>query len=95
MDGMAILAFVSSKVPQQIKENLRTYNNSGVQDVDVYIFHQASRLALDSLMVSLGIDKKKVFENLNTVGNTVSASIPIALKEAMIAGRVKAKDRTV
>ncbi|NUQ65434.1 MAG: hypothetical protein HUU20_23445 [Pirellulales bacterium] len=59
-------------------------------DVDLYVFHQASRLTLDSLAQLLRLRKERVFTNLAEVGNTVSASVPIALKDACSAGRIAA-----
>ena len=40
-------------------------------------------MTLDSLIKVLAIDKNKVFTNLTNKGNTVSASIPIAIKDAL------------
>ena len=88
MDGMGIFAFVNSKVPAQI-ENILSENQLAVDDIDLFVFHQASKLAIDSLTKILKIKKSKVFINLDKVGNTVSASIPIALKDAQIEGRIK------
>ena len=41
-----------------------------------------SKLVLDNLIRKIGLDRKKVINNIHLVGNTVSASIPIALKMA-------------
>ncbi len=82
MDGLGILAFVNSKVPKQIKSILEK-NELTVEDIDLFIFHQASKVALDSLVSLLKINPEKTFQNLSSVGNTVSASIPIALKDAL------------
>ena len=79
MDGMGILTFVNNKVPGQIRRVL-SRNSLTIEDIDLYIFHQASKMALDSLARLLRIRPDKVFRNLRDVGNTVSASIPIALK---------------
>lgn len=87
MDGMAILGFINSKVPAQIEELLGR-NHLTVDEIDQFIFHQASRLVLDSLIRLLEIKPEKVFVNLDRVGNTVSASIPIALKDAIDHGRI-------
>ncbi len=88
MDGMGIFAFVNSKVPKQINSLLND-NNFSIKDIDLFIFHQASKLAIDSLTKILKIDKNKVFTNIDYVGNTVSASIPIALKDATSGGKIK------
>ena len=88
MDGMGIFAFVNTKVPKQINSLLND-NNFSIKDIDLFIFHQASKLAIDSLTKILNIDKNKVFTNIDYVGNTVSASIPIALKDATSSGKIK------
>lgn len=82
MDGMEILQFVNSKIPKQVKEILARAKLA-INDIDLFIFHQASKLALDKLTDSLQINPKKVYRNLHRVGNTVSASIPMALKDAL------------
>tara|TARA_B100000579_G_scaffold238235_1_gene195350 strand:- start:2410 stop:3417 length:1008 start_codon:yes stop_codon:yes gene_type:complete len=92
MDGMGIFAFVNSKVPKQIKSILKK-NSLNLSDIDLFIFHQASKLAIDSLIKILKIDSKKVYINIDKVGNTVSASIPIALKDALSDGKIKDGDK--
>jgi len=88
MDGMGVLAFVNTKVPPQIRDVL-SRNQMTLDDIDLFVFHQASNLALDSLTRLMGIDSAKVFRNLEKIGNTVSASIPIALKQALELGRIQ------
>ena len=94
MDGMGILTFVNSKVPAQVRELLQR-NALESKDIDLFVFHQASKMALDSLARLLSIEETRMFSNLREIGNTVSASIPIALKDALDAGRVKRGDRVV
>lgn len=94
MDGMAILNFVNSRIPGQIKSLLES-NRLTVADIDLFVFHQASKMATDSLTRLLRIPPERVFLNLMDVGNTVSASIPIALKDAMIAGKCPPGSRVV
>ena len=92
MDGMGILAFVNSKVPKQIRSILAR-NKLTIEDIDLFIFHQASKIALDSLTRLLEINPEKIYRNLHEVGNTVSASIPIALEQAIGNARVFRGDR--
>jgi len=82
MDGLAILTFATGKVPQQAKELLKR-NQLTVSDIDLFVFHQASALVLDSLARLLRIPPERVFTNLEQLGNTVSSSIPIALHDAL------------
>jgi len=88
MDGMGILQFVSGRVPQQVRDILER-NKLKADDIDLFVFHQASRVALDTLTKQLRLDPKKVFSNLERTGNVVSASIPVAMKDAMGQGLIK------
>ena len=91
MDGLSVWAAINSKVPRQIKLLLHK-NNISINDIDHFFFHQASKMTLDSLIKVLKIDKDKVFINLTNKGNTVSASIPIAIKDALQENFVKRGD---
>lgn len=91
MNGFAVWKFISKTVPDQIN-SLLSKNNLTVNDIDFFGFHQASKLTLDSLTKALKIDNEKVYMNLDKVGNTVSASIPIALKDAELDGKLKKGD---
>ena len=92
MDGMGVWSFINSLVPKQIKSFLKS-NNLEISDIDLFVFHQASKMTLDSIIKMLKLDKDKVFINLNGLGNTVSASIPIALKDAMDQGKISKGDK--
>ena len=56
-------------------------NNLDVDDISQFFMHQASRIALDSLLEKMGIESKLAFSNIENIGNTVSSSIPILLKD--------------
>jgi 3-oxoacyl-[acyl-carrier-protein] synthase-3 len=88
MEGFAVWSFINSKVPRQIKDLLKR-NQLAMEEVDLFIFHQASLMTLESLVKVLNVNKNKVYINIRDMGNTVSASIPIALKDAMMEGKIK------
>ncbi len=94
MDGMAVWSFIQSTVPKQIKK-LLSRNSLEVGDIDQYVFHQASKLTLDSLTKALKLDPEKVFVDLATTGNLVSTSVPVALKKAIAAGRIAEGSRVL
>jgi len=87
MDGMGVLAFVAAAVPAQVRRILQR-NQLNVGDLDLVVFHQASKMALDTLARALAIPPERLFGNLSSIGNTVSASIPISLAQARAVGRV-------
>ena len=63
-----------------------------VSDLDLFVPHQANKRIIDAVGDSLGIPADKVFLNLEKYGNTSAASIPVALHEAVMAGRLKPGD---
>jgi len=64
---------------------------SGVskEDVDLVVPHQANLRIIDSLSKFLGVPSEKVVVNIDSYGNTSAATVPVALTEALEAGRVK------
>ena len=60
-----------------------------VEDVDVYVPHQANVRIIDHAVARLGIPEERVVMNVDRYGNTSSASIPLALADAVDDGRVK------
>jgi len=63
-----------------------------VEDVDLYVPHQANTRIIDHAVAKLGIPKERVVVNVDRYGNTSSASIPLALGEAVAQGRVNEGD---
>ena len=66
-----------------------------VNEIDLFIPHQANIRIIESARKDLKIDKDKVFTNLQKYGNTSAASIPLALCEAIEQGRVNTNDKLV
>ncbi len=94
MNGAGVMSVVNATVPRQVRSLLERMQMT-MDDIDLVIFHQASKMALDALNARLHIPAEKSFSNLRDVGNTVSASIPIAIREAMDLGRIKSGDRVL
>jgi len=92
MEGTSILTFLKKQVPICVKA-LLDKTGFTYDDISLFIFHQASGMALDFLEASLKLPKEKTYRNLDRVGNTVSASIPIAIRDAELEGRIKPGDR--
>jgi 3-oxoacyl-[acyl-carrier-protein] synthase-3 len=60
-----------------------------VEDVDVYVPHQANVRIIDHAARKLGFPEEKVVVNVDRYGNTSSGSIPLALADAAADGRLK------
>lgn len=94
MNGKDMLGFVLNNVPDNVNSALAQAHLS-VDDVDFFVFHQASGIILDMLSDRLGIDAERVPRELSDVGNTVSASIPIVLNGLKESGRLSDGDVVV
>ena len=94
MDGMGVLSFFNNIVPKAIK-NILKKNNLGLDDIDHFVFHQASALALEGLQRSLDVSPDRVVNKMKTTGNLVSASIPVALSKADIDGDFEKGDMII
>ena len=87
MNGAEIFNFTLRTVPQAV-EQLLVKAGISQEDVDLFVFHQANRFMLDHLRKKLGIPEARFVFAMEHVGNTVSASIPIALQQAEAEGRL-------
>lgn len=91
MNGQEVYKFAVKKVPEVIEKALYRANLS-VEAVDWLLLHQANQRILDAVGERLKIPPEKIISNLANYGNTSAASIPIALDEAVRAGKIKPKD---
>jgi 3-oxoacyl-[acyl-carrier-protein] synthase-3 len=88
MNGSAVFMFTMRVVPKAVND-LLIKEKCNTEDIDLFVFHQASKLVIDNLKRLLKLSNEKVFENYQLVGNTVSSSIPIALSQAKSAKKIK------
>lgn len=94
MDGSKVFMFTMDMVPKCINALLKK-SEITIENVDMFIFHQASKLVIDNLIRRLELLPEKVFTNYETIGNTVSASIPIAMKQAIEEGKMRKGDHVM
>ena len=88
MDGVGLLSFFNSTLPMSIKTTLER-NELKLDDVDLFVFHQASKMAIDGIVRALKVDECKVVRQFAQVGNLVSSSIPVALQKHLESNTVK------
>lgn len=88
MNGASIFNFGLKTVPQLVRDTLAK-NNSSMEEMDLFVFHQANRFLIESIAARLAIPAEKVFNFMEHSGNTVSATIPIVLAEAVRSGRAR------
>ena len=93
MDGQHIFQFTTKAVPELVNETL-SKNNLSIDEIDLFVFHQANKFMLDYIRRKLKISDDKFFVFLEDVGNTVSSTIPIALQNAFQTNKIS-KDMNV
>lgn len=94
MDGTEVFKFA---VRVMNEASVEVMKKAGIEreDLDLLIPHQANIRIIDGAMKRLKLGPEKVVVNLDRYGNTSSASIPVALTEALTEGRVKDGDELV
>ena len=70
MEGSSVFMFTMDMVPKCVNGLLKKANKE-IDDIDLFVFHQASKLVIDSIIRRLDLPENKVFTNYQNVGNTV------------------------
>jgi 3-oxoacyl-[acyl-carrier-protein] synthase-3 len=94
MDGRQVFRFAARIMPEASRQVLDRAGLN-VEDVTLFVPHQANDRILQLAARGLGVAEERMFTNLARYGNTSSASIPIALCEAIEQGRIKRDDLIV
>jgi 3-oxoacyl-[acyl-carrier-protein] synthase III len=93
-DGQQVFKYAVRKMYESCREILARNGLTG-DDVAVMIPHQANRRIVMAAADRLGIDSKKVILNIDRYGNTTSATIPLATRDAIQQGKLKKGDLVV
>jgi 3-oxoacyl-[acyl-carrier-protein] synthase-3 len=88
MNGREVYRFATRVLSSSAQAVLEASGRS-IADIDLYVPHQANLRIIEHAAKKLGIEKERVFVNVDRYGNTSSASIPLALCEARQEGRLK------
>ena len=88
MNGREVFKF-ATRVLVSSAEAVLAECGASVEDVDVYVPHQANVRIIDHAVKKLGIDRDRVVVNVERYGNTSSGSIPLALGDALADGRLR------
>ena len=94
MDGAEIFNFTLKAVPQSVCQLLERSHKT-LDEIDLFVFHQANRYMLDYLRRKIKVPQEKFYVAMGYCGNTVSSTIPIALKHAQMEGRLKPENLTM
>ncbi len=88
MNGQEIFQFTTRSVPILIQDVLKE-NNLHIDDIDLFVFHQANKFMLDYIRRKIKIPEEKFFVFFENIGNTVSSTIPIAMEHAIKTNVIK------
>ncbi len=91
-DGKEVYKFATKALPAAATRAAEK-ENVDIASVDWFIPHQANIRIIETAAKNLGVSMDKFIVNISDHGNTSSASIPLALEEAIADGRVKRGDR--
>lgn len=91
MEGADVFMFTLREVPKSVNALLDRTGRT-LDEVALFVFHQASKIVVDGICKKLRIPESKVIRQYQKIGNTVSASIPMALEEAILEGRLRKND---
>ena len=91
MNGGAIFNFTLDTVPK-LRDLICEKNSITPSEVNRYVFHQANKFMLNTLRKLMCIDKEIFYLNMNEVGNTVSSTILLGLKDCIDNNIIKAED---
>ena len=93
-EGATIFKFAVRKT-EEICRRVLQQNGIGADDVDLFVSHQANRRIIENAAHRLGLDENKIVINIERFGNTTGATIPLALSDAIAAGRLKKGHRVL
>ena len=91
-EGQTVFKFAVTNTGD-VCQRLLSRNNLTANDIDLFVSHQANRRIILSAAERIGLPQDKVVINIERFGNTTAATIPLALNDAILAGRVKKGDR--
>jgi 3-oxoacyl-[acyl-carrier-protein] synthase-3 len=90
-DGRTVFKFAVRKT-EEITRRLLERNHLKPSDLDLFVSHQANRRIIEAAAENLELPPEKVIINIDRFGNTVAATIPLALNDAVCSGRLKKGD---
>ena len=94
MDGRSGFKWAVRLLSDTIRDAL-AHAALSLDEIHLVILHQANIRIMESAAADLGIERSRLFVNLDRYGNTSAGSVPLGLDEAVRAGRVQRGDRVL
>lgn len=94
MNGASVFKFAVGTFPELIAETLEKAKLTAA-DVDLFVCHQSNARILASAREKFGLPEEKLYINIDRVGNTVAASVPLCFDELRKAKRIREGNRVM
>ena len=94
MEGKEIYKYAVTKTVENVKELLEK-SGENLENIKYIIPHQSNMRIMKAIANRLKIETNKIYTNIENVGNTFCASIPIALNEMMENGLLQKGDKII
>lgn len=94
MDGQRVFRFAAKQVPEVVHALMKQMNVTD-EDIDYYIFHQANLRIIEAAVKRLHISMDKVPVNIEHMGNTSTASIPVLIDQLRKEGKLDGNQRVI
>jgi len=94
MDGQAVFKLAVRTIPGLIRDTVKKAGWT-MEQVDLIVPHQANLRIIEAMASQLALPMEKFVVNIQEYGNTSAASVPLALYEAVQAGRIRDGDRLI
>lgn len=88
MNGRTVFMHAVKKMAESLTNTLKSEGKT-IDDVDLFLFHQANLRINDKVGEILGIPENKVFNTIQDYGNTTAATLPIGMRDAVKAGKLE------
>ena len=94
MNGKEVFKNAVTRFPEVIEEAMAE-NDLSFDDIKLIIPHQANYRISQAVAKRMGVGMDMIYSNIHKYGNTTAASIPIALSEALVEGRISKGDHII
>jgi 3-oxoacyl-[acyl-carrier-protein] synthase-3 len=94
MDGPSLISFTVGKIPDLVASILAAANVSADQ-IEYYLFHQATSKMLEQLQKTLGVDPRRMPIRIENLGNTVSCTLPILIQQMRESGELNRSSKNL
>lgn len=94
MNGKEVYKYAVTKTVENIKKLLKKADEN-IENIKYIVPHQSNKKIMKSIATRLNLPENKIYTNIENVGNTFCASIPIALDEMYEKKLLKKKDKII